>query len=69
MINEILDFWASGQLDLIVIFVLSLVFLIPAALIVLSIIYLVKINKEKLRLRMKVEKLIEEVSKSKQERQ
>jgi len=69
MINEILAFGAPERLELIVIFVLSIVFVIPAALIILSIIYLVKINKEKLRLRMKVEKLIEEVSKLKQERQ
>ena len=69
MINEILAFGAPERLELIVIFVLSIVFVIPAALIILSIIYLVKINKEKLRLRMKVEKLIEEVGKLKQERQ
>jgi hypothetical protein len=69
MIDEILAFGTPEQLELIVIFVLSIVFVIPAALIILSIIYLVKINKEKLRLRMKVEKLIEEVSKLKQERQ
>ena len=70
MINEILAFWAPGPLELIFIFVLSLVvFVIPAALIVLFIIYLVKNNKEKLRLRMDVEKLTEEVSKLKQERQ
>ena len=69
MIDEKLAFGTPEQLELIVIFVLSIVFVIPAALIILSIIYLVKINKEKLRLRMKVEKLIEEVSKLKQERQ
>ena len=69
MIDEILAFGTPERLELIVIFVLSIVFVIPAALIILSIIYLVKINKEKLRLRMKVEKLIEEVSKLKQERQ
>jgi len=70
MINEILAFWTPGPLELIVIFVLSfVVFVIPAALFVLLIIYLVKNNKEKLRLRMEVEKLTEEITKLKQERQ
>ncbi len=70
MINEILAFWTPGPLELIFIFVLScVVFVIPAALIVLLIIYLVKNNKEKQRLRMEVEKLTAEVSKLKQERQ
>ena len=70
MINEILAFWTPGPLELIVIFVLScVVFVIPAALIVLLIIYLVKNNKEKLRLRMEMEKLTEEINKLKQEKQ
>ena len=70
MINDILAFWTPGPLELIFIFVLScVVFVIPAALIVLFIIYLVKNNKERLRLRMEVEKLTEEINKLKQEKQ
>ena len=70
MTNEILAFWTPGPLELIVIFVLFfVVFVIPAVLVVLLIIYLVKNNKEKLRLRMEVEKLTEEINKLKQEKQ
>ena len=71
MINEILAFWTPGRLELIVIFVLSfVVFVIPAAaLIILFVIYVIRNNKERQKLRMEVEKLTEEVSKLKQERQ
>ncbi len=70
MINEILAFWTPGPLELIFIFVLSfVVFVIPAALIILFVIYVIRNNKERQKLRMEVEKLTEEVSKLKQERQ
>ncbi len=70
MINWILAFWTPGPLELIVIFVIFfVVFVIPAALVILLVVYLVRNNKEKLRLRMEVKKLTEEVNKLKQERQ
>jgi hypothetical protein len=69
MINEILAFWTPGPIELIVILVIfSVVFVIPTTLVVLFIIYLVKNNKERLRLRMEVEKLTEEINKLKQEK-
>jgi len=70
MINEILAFWTPGPIELIVILVIfSVVFVIPTTLVVLFIIYLVKNNKERLRLRVEVEKLTEEINKLKQEKQ
>jgi len=69
MINEILAFWTPGPIELIVILVIfSVVFVITTTLVVLFIIYLVKNNKERLRLRMEVEKLTEEINKLKQEK-
>jgi len=70
MINEILAFWTPRPIELIVILVIfSVVFVIPTTLVVLFIIYLVKNNKERLRLRVEVEKLTEEINKLKQEKQ
>ena len=69
MINEVLAFWTAGPIELIVIVVIfSVVVAIPTALAVLFVIYLVRNNKERLRLRMEVEELTEEINELKQER-
>ncbi len=69
MINEVLAFWTPGPMESIVILAIFFVVLvIPTTLLVLFIIYLVKNNKERLRLRMEVEDRTEETNELKQER-
>jgi len=64
MINEILAFWTPGPLELIFICIIFFaVFVIPVALVIFIVLYFVQSNKEKLKLRMEVEKLAEEVRK------
>jgi len=46
-----------------------LVLVIPVALVIFIVVYLVQNNKEKRKLRMEVEKLTEEVNKLKKKRQ
>ena len=70
MISEILACWCPGPFELIVIFVIFFaVFVIPVFLVILFILYLVKTNKQKKKLHMEVEKLTEEISKLKREKQ
>ena len=71
MINQTLAYWAPGPYELIVIFaIFFIIFVIPAAvLIILFVIYVIQNNKERRRFRTQVEKLTEEVSKLKQQRQ
>ena len=68
MINGALAFVAPGPIELIIIFaVFFIIFVIAAVvLITLFVIYVIQKNKEKQKLRMEVEKLIEEVNKLKQ---
>lgn len=68
MINGALASMAPGPIELIIVFaVFFIIFVIPAVvLIILFAIYLIQKNKEKQKLRMEVEKLIEEVNKLKQ---
>ena len=63
MINEILAFWTPGALELIIIcFISFVVFVIPVALVIFIVVYLVQNNKEKQKLRMEVEKLAEDIN-------
>jgi len=62
MINEILAFWTPGPIELLVIFVVSLiVFVIPVVLIILFVRYLVRSNRERRRLRLELGKLADEL--------
>jgi len=62
MATEILAFWTPGLLELLVILIISLiVFGIPVLLIVLLVVFLLKNNKERQNLRLKVEKLTDEL--------
>jgi len=68
MINDILAFWTPGPLELIIIcFISFVIFVIPVALVIFIVVYLVQNNKEKQKLRMEVEKLAEEVNELKKE--
>ena len=66
MATEILAFWTPGLLELLVILIISLIVfglfvVIPAVLIVLLVVFLLQNNKERQNLRLKVEKLTDEL--------
>ena len=62
MVTEILAFLTPGPLEVIIILaVFGLFVVIPAVLIVLLVVFLLKNNKERQNLRLKVEKLTEEL--------
>jgi len=61
MVTEILAFWTPGPLEIIIILaVFGLFVVIPAVLIVLLVVFLLQSNKERRRLRLKVEELTDE---------
>ena len=62
MTSDTLAFFTPGPLELIVVLMVALVFLaIPVVLIVLAVIYVSRSNKERQKLRLKVEKLTDEL--------
>lgn len=62
MIDGILAFWTPGPLEIIIILaVFGLFVVIPAVLVVLVVVFILRSNKERQGLRLKVEKLTEEL--------
>ena len=62
MVNDVLSFLAPGPLEIIIILaVFGLFVMIPAVLIVLLVVFLLKNNKERQNLRSEVEKLADEL--------